>query len=86
MLTCLFLCQEKERLLQDMCGKEEKLHKEREAKDMLAKKIAVSDCYKQSRSFYNRSHTQDIFNLAIILQILNIIDIGAALLFKYCNL
>ena len=39
----MFVCQEKERLLQDMCGKEEKLHKEREAKDMLAKKIAVSD-------------------------------------------
>ena len=51
----MFLCQEKERLLQDMCGKEEKLNKEREAKDMLAKKIAVSDHYKQSRSFYKPS-------------------------------
>ena len=61
--TFMFLCfcQEKERLLQDMCGKEEKLHKEREAKDMLAKKIAVSKGYKQSRSFYDRSQTIHLY-------------------------
>lgn len=51
--TCVSAYQEKEKLLKDMAAKEEKLNKEKEAKDMLAKKIAVSGCYKQLHSFYD---------------------------------
>jgi len=46
-----------------MAAKEEKLNKEKEAKDMLAKKINVSGYYKQLHSFYTVSCCWEITNL-----------------------